>query len=87
MITRMPFRMRQTITLPYYHVSFIIDALPLFENLIEKKRKCKEIFLSFANFFSNVYVILSIYFQIPIYIVFLRFYFECVNIEKIKSKF
>ena len=67
----MPFRMRQTQTIPFYHVSFILDALPFVENFNEKKY-LKEYF-SVLLLFSYDYVIRCIYFFLPIFIEYLRF--------------
>ena len=77
MITRMPFRMPQTQTIPFYHVSFILDALPFVKTLrVKKKKYMKEYFSVLLNF-SDVYVIRCIY----IFIVYLIFNFGCVNLE------
>ena len=80
MITRMPFRMPQTQTIPFYHVSFILDALPFVENLKSKKKYMMEYFSVLLNF-SYDYVIRCILLFLPIFIVYLRFNFGCVNLE------
>ena len=80
----MPFRMRQTRTIPYYHVSNDVMHDCLLKTWREKKKNTWRIF-SVLLIFSYDYVIRCIYFFLPVFIVYLRFYFGmCKRIDIIK---